>query len=176
MAALIEVEALRKTFRVAHHHRGALGALRNLVERRGRVVPAVDGITFRIERGEMVGCIGPNGAGKSTTIKMLTGILVPSSGRIEVAGLVPHRRRKTLARRIGVVFGQRTQLWWDLPLIESLELLRFIYRVPARAAPGQPGLLHGATRAGAVPGHAGTPAFARPADARRSHGGPVARS
>ena len=131
MAALIEVEALRKTFRVAHHHRGALGALRNLVERRGRVVPAVDGITFRIERGEMVGCIGPNGAGKSTTIKMLTGILVPSSGRIEVAGLVPHRRRKVLARRIGVVFGQRTQLWWDLPLIESLELLRFIYRVPA---------------------------------------------
>jgi len=80
----------------------------------------------------MVGCIGPNGAGKSTTIKMLTGILVPSGGRLEVLGLVPDRRRRELARRIGVVFGQRTQLWWDLPLVESLELLRHVYRVPAR--------------------------------------------
>jgi ABC-2 type transport system ATP-binding protein len=78
----------------------------------------------------MVGCLGPNGAGKSTTNKMLTGILVPSNGHIEVFGMVPHRRRKQVAQRIGVVFGQRTQLWWDLPLIDSLELLRYVYRVP----------------------------------------------
>src|SRR6202022_4874259 len=81
--------------------------------------------------GEMVGCLGPNGAGKSTTIKMLTGILVPSGGHVEVLGMVPHRRRKQVAQRIGVVFGQRTQLWWALPLIDSLELLRYIYRVPS---------------------------------------------
>jgi ABC-2 type transport system ATP-binding protein len=94
-------------------------------------VRAVDGISFRVTTGEMVGYIGPNGAGKSTTIKMLTGILVPSGGQVTVAGLVPWRQRRALARSIGAVFGQRTQLWWDLPLIESLTLLRHIYRVPA---------------------------------------------
>ncbi|MBI3973617.1 MAG: ATP-binding cassette domain-containing protein [Chloroflexi bacterium] len=129
--ALIEVENLHKTFRVARHHRGALGAIRSLVDRQYFDVHAVDGISFSIERGEMLGCLGPNGAGKSTTIKMLTGILVPSSGRIEVLGFEPYRRRKDVVRHIGVVFGQRTQLWWDLPLIESLDLLRYVYRVPA---------------------------------------------
>jgi ABC-2 type transport system ATP-binding protein len=94
-------------------------------------VRAVDGISFQVAAGEMVGYIGPNGAGKSTTIKMLTGILVPSGGQVTVAGLVPWQQRRALARRIGAVFGQRTQLWWDLPLIESLDLLRHIYRVPA---------------------------------------------
>ena len=128
--ALIEVDNLSKTFRVARHHRGALGAFRNLVSREYREVCAVDGVSFSVQRGEMVACIGPNGAGKSTTIKMLTGILVPSDGRVEVCGMVPHRRRQDVARRIGVVFGQRTQLWWDLPLIESLDLLGHIYRVP----------------------------------------------
>src|SRR5881396_2619862 len=128
---IIEVHDLHKTFRVAKHHRGALGALRNLFDREYVEVRAVDGISFTIERGEMVGCLGPNGAGKSTTIKMLTGILVPSGGHLEVFGMVPHRRRKQVAQRIGVVFGQRTQLWWDLPLIDSLELLRYVYRVPA---------------------------------------------
>src|SRR5207245_8770445 len=88
-------------------------------------------LTFRVEPGSLVGYIGPNGAGKSTTVKMLTGILVPSRGRISVAGLVPTRQRTQLARRIGVMFGQRVQLWWDLPLIESFELLRHIYRIPA---------------------------------------------
>ncbi|MBI2940778.1 MAG: ATP-binding cassette domain-containing protein [Chloroflexi bacterium] len=127
---LIEVDELEKTFRVARHHQGFFGAFRNLVSREYREVRAVGGITFAIEAGEMVGCIGPNGAGKSTTIKMLTGILVPSAGRVEVFGMVPHRRRTDVARRIGVVFGQRTQLWWDLPLVESLDLLRYIYRVP----------------------------------------------
>ena len=128
---IIEVEHLRKTFRVAKHHRGALGALRTLFERRYTEVRAVDGLSFGIERGEMLGCLGPNGAGKSTTIKMLTGILVPSGGLVTVLGMEPSRRRKEVARRIGVVFGQRTQLWWDLPLIESFDLLRYIYRVPA---------------------------------------------
>ncbi|MGH2354415.1 MAG: ABC transporter ATP-binding protein [Chloroflexota bacterium] len=128
---VIEVENLQKTFRVARHHRGTLGAMRNLFERQYREVRAVDGISFSVERGEMLGCLGPNGAGKSTTIKMMTGILVPTAGRLEVLGLSPHPRRKEVARRIGVVFGQRTQLWWDLPLIESLDLLHYIYRVPA---------------------------------------------
>src|SRR5438477_8159797 len=126
----IAVSDLVKVFRVARHHRGVVGAFRNLVAGEYREVRAVDGISFAICSGEMVGCIGPNGAGKSTTIKMLTGILVPTAGTIEVDGLVPHRRRKEVARRIGVVFGQRTQLWWDLPLIESLDLLHHIYRVP----------------------------------------------
>ena len=102
------------------------------VVRRSRVVVrAVDDVSLSVGDGELVGYIGPNGAGKSTTIKMLTGILVPSSGTIRVAGVDPQRRRVELARRIGVVFGQRTQLWWDLPLRDSFELLRHVYRVPA---------------------------------------------
>jgi len=128
---LIDVQRLEKTFRVAEHRAGLLGAVGSLVHREYRSVRAVRDVSFGIERGEMVGCLGPNGAGKSTTIKMLTGILVPSGGHLEVFGMVPHRRRKQVAQRIGVVFGQRTQLWWDLPLIDSLELLRYIYRVPA---------------------------------------------
>ena len=128
---MIEVENLQKCFWVRQHHRGLGGAWRNLVTRAGREVWAVNNISFHVTAGEMVGYIGPNGAGKSTTIKMLTGILVPSGGRVTVAGLVPWRQRRVLARRIGAVFGQRTQLWWDLPLIESLDLLRHIYRVPA---------------------------------------------
>jgi ABC-2 type transport system ATP-binding protein len=119
---MIEVSDLRKTFTV---YRRA-GRLR----RERRQVTAVDGVSFSVEAGEMVGYIGPNGAGKSTTIKMLTGILVPSSGWLLVAGLTPARRRTELAKRIGVVFGNRTQLWWDLPLRDSFELLRHIYRVP----------------------------------------------
>lgn len=119
---MIEVADLRKTFTI---YRRA-GWLRR---RRQRVV-AVDGVSFTIQAGEMVGYIGPNGAGKSTTIKMLTGILVPSSGRVRVAGFDPARKRTALARRIGVVFGNRSLLWWDLPLRDSFELLRHIYRVP----------------------------------------------
>ncbi len=119
---MIELEGVEKTFSV----RVKRGRLR----RERQDVRAVDGISFRIEPGELVGYVGPNGAGKSTTVKMLTGILVPSGGRISVAGLDPSRRRIQLARRIGVVFGQRVQLWWDLPLRDSFELLRHIYRVP----------------------------------------------
>jgi ABC-2 type transport system ATP-binding protein len=91
----------------------------------------VKDVSFHVERGELLGYLGPNGAGKSTTIKMLTGILVPSSGRVSVAGLDPSKRRIELAKRIGAMFGQRVQLWWDLPLIDSFELLRHIYKVPA---------------------------------------------
>ncbi len=109
---------------------GALGALRSLFTRQCEERVAVDDVTFSLEPGELVGYIGPNGAGKSTTIKMLTGILVPTSGEVRVAGLVPWKRRKENARNIGVVFGQRSQLYWDLPLIESFELLRAIYGVP----------------------------------------------
>jgi ABC-2 type transport system ATP-binding protein len=130
--AIIEVAGLAKTYQVARARGGILGAFRQLAAGAYQEVHAVAGVTFSVERGEMVGYVGPNGAGKSTTIKMLTGILVPSAGRIEVCGLVPDRQRTQLAARIGVVFGQRTQLWWDLPLIDSLELLRHIYRVPPR--------------------------------------------
>ncbi|MBN1668228.1 MAG: ATP-binding cassette domain-containing protein [Anaerolineales bacterium] len=130
MHAIIEVNQLSKHFRVNVHHRGALGALRNLFSRQVRLVRAVDQISFQLQAGELVGYIGPNGAGKSTTIKMLTGLLVPTSGEVRVNGFVPWKERQTYVRRIGAVFGQRTTLWWDLPVIESLELLRHIYQVP----------------------------------------------
>ena len=128
--ALIEVENLRKTFKIAVRRGGPFGAVRTLLARDYRLVHAVDDVSFTLETGEMVGYIGPNGAGKSTTIKMLTGILVPTSGHLVVDGRVPYRQRVEHVRRIGVVFGQRTQLWWDLPTIESFELLRHIYRLP----------------------------------------------
>jgi ABC-2 type transport system ATP-binding protein len=101
------------------------------VKRRRRTVRAVDGVSFTVRPGEMVGYIGPNGAGKSTTVKMLTGILMPTAGTVRTAGLEPVAHRIEVARRIGVVFGQRTHLWWDLPLIDSFELLRHVYAVPA---------------------------------------------
>ena len=127
--AQIVVEDLVKTFRVAERRAGLLGALRGVVQRRTREVRALDGVSFSLEAGELVGYVGPNGAGKSTTIKILSGILVPDSGRCEVLGFVPWRQRAEYVARIGVVFGQRTQLWWDLPVIESFELLQAIYRV-----------------------------------------------
>lgn len=127
---MIDVEELSKTFRVARRRAGVLGALRSVVDPDVRIVDAVQKLSMQVERGEMIGLVGPNGAGKSTTIKMLTGILMPSSGNVHVAGLIPIQQRRELAARIGVVFGQRTQLWWDLPLIDSLRLLRHLYRVP----------------------------------------------
>jgi ABC-2 type transport system ATP-binding protein len=119
---VIRVDGVEKRFTVWRKH----GRLR----RERTEVRAVDNLTFEVAEGSVVGYIGPNGAGKSTTVKMLTGILVPSAGRISVGGLEPSRQRIQLARRIGAMFGQRVQLWWDLPLIESFELLRHIYRVP----------------------------------------------
>ncbi len=108
---------------------GPFSGIRTLLSRDYAVKRAVDGISFHIEPGELIGYIGPNGAGKSTSIKMLTGILVPTSGRIEVNGLSPHKQRKEYTRQIGVVFGQKTQLWWDVPVIDSLRLLKDIYKV-----------------------------------------------
>jgi ABC-2 type transport system ATP-binding protein len=122
---LIDVQHLERTF----VRRKRAGVLRRTTE----TVRAVHDLSFAVAAGEMVGYIGPNGAGKSTTVKMLTGILVPSGGQVRVAGLDPQRDRVELARRIGVVFGQRTTLWWDLPLRDSFDLLQKIYRTdPAR--------------------------------------------
>jgi ABC-2 type transport system ATP-binding protein len=127
---IIQTQALRKTFRSVRRGEGLGGALGALFSRSYVEKTAVADVSMSIDEGEVVGYIGPNGAGKSTTIKMLTGILVPTSGTIDVAGIVPYERRRQNARNIGVVFGQRSQLYWDLPLRESFELLRAIYRVP----------------------------------------------
>ncbi|CAA9288481.1 MAG: Efflux ABC transporter, ATP-binding protein [uncultured Corynebacteriales bacterium] len=123
---IVELDGLSRHFVV----RRPTGRFR----REKRVVRAVDGISFTVAAGECVGYIGANGAGKSTTIKMLTGILVPTSGRVRVTGLEPVRQRRELARRIGVVFGQRSQLWWDLPLAESFRLLAAIHRLEPAVA------------------------------------------
>jgi ABC-2 type transport system ATP-binding protein len=128
--AIIETAGLRKVFRSVKRGSGIGGAVRALFSREYEDKVAVDDVTMAIEPGELVGYLGPNGAGKSTTIKMLTGILVPTAGSITVAGVVPHRRRQENAQNIGVVFGQRSQLYWDLPLRESFELLRSIYDIP----------------------------------------------
>ena len=127
---IITVEHLSKHFKVHKRRTGFWGNLSSTVSRKHNIIKAVDDVNFTLERGELVGYIGANGAGKSTTIKMLTGILVPTSGHIDVMGLTPYRHRKENTRRIGVVFGQRTQLWWDLPVIDSFELLKHIYEIP----------------------------------------------
>ena len=127
---MIEVDNLSKTFKIYHHRKGFFGSFVNLFSRKHRVIRAVDSVSFTVQRGEIIGYLGPNGAGKSTTIKMLTGILVPSSGSVTVNGYVPHRQRKENAKHIGVVFGQRSHLWFDLPVQESFELLQRIYRIP----------------------------------------------
>ncbi|WP_456245877.1 ABC transporter ATP-binding protein [Longispora urticae] len=119
---IIETRGLRKDFVL----RKKVGRFR----RESVTVPAVDGVDLAIDRGELLGYIGPNGAGKSTTLKILTGIMTPSAGEVTVCGLRPVPQRTTLARRIGSVFGQRSQLWWDLPLRDSFDLLRHVYRVP----------------------------------------------
>lgn len=128
--SLIETKGLRKVFRQAVKEPGLAGAVKHLFTQRYRDKSAVEGIDLTIEEGETVAYVGPNGAGKSTTIKMLSGVLVPSGGEIRVDGLVPHKQRMENAQRIGAVFGQRTQLWWDIPVRESLGLLRDIYQVP----------------------------------------------
>src|SRR5690348_2287904 len=126
---LIVAQGLTKTFRVAERRSGAWSAIAALVRRRYRTVHAIKDLSFALADGEVLGLIGPNGAGKSTTIKILCGILEPTSGTCDVGGLVPWRERVRHVARIGAVFGQRTQLWWDLPVIESFDLLRDIYRV-----------------------------------------------
>jgi ABC-2 type transport system ATP-binding protein len=130
MQKIIRVNDLSKHFRIYKHHRGILGPLRNLTTRQSTKIKAVDGISFTIQSGELVGYLGPNGAGKSTTLKMLTGLLVPTDGEVIVDDLIPWKQRKTYVAEIGAVFGQRSSLWWDLPLIESLDLLQHIYKIP----------------------------------------------
>ncbi|MFC3799655.1 ATP-binding cassette domain-containing protein [Cohnella sp. GCM10012308] len=138
----LEVRDLVKAFKLVRKKKGLSGSLAGLFAPRKTVVRAVDGISFRIEAGEIVGFLGPNGAGKSTTVKMMTGILHPTSGSILIDGLSPQRSRKEVVRRLGVVFGQRTQLYWDLRLGESYELLRRIYRIEARMYKANLELMH----------------------------------
>jgi ABC-2 type transport system ATP-binding protein len=125
----ILVEALTKSYRVAERAPGVAGALAGLLRRRWREVHALVDLSFSLEAGELLAFIGPNGAGKSTTVKILSGILRPTSGRVEVGGLVPYEDRLRHVARIGVVFGQRSQLWWDLPVLDGFDLLADIYRV-----------------------------------------------
>lgn len=129
VGAIVEAIHLSKVFRVAKDRPGVLGALRGLVSGEGRDITAVDDISFAIDTGEFVGYLGPNGAGKSTTIKMLAGILHPTRGEVRVEGKSPQRQRREVVRRLGVVFGQRTQAWWDLPVRDTLELLAAMYGV-----------------------------------------------
>ena len=129
-SAMIEARELTKRFVQPVREPGLRGALRHLIAPRQREITAVDRVSFTIEAGETVACVGPNGAGKSTTIKMLTGVLRPTQGSVRVAGLVPWQHRIQNNRNIGVVFGQRTQLWWDIPIRDSFDLLRDIYEVP----------------------------------------------
>lgn len=129
---LIEVNNLVKDYKLNVRKKGLLGSIQSLLIPEYKIKRAVDNISFTIDKGEMVGFIGPNGAGKSTTVKMLTGILVPTSGQISIGGLSPHKDRRKNAMRLGVVFGQRTQLWWDLPAIDTFELLRYIYKIPEK--------------------------------------------
>lgn len=127
---MIRVEHLTKDYRRVKRREGFFGSVRTLFSADYETTRAVDNISFEINEGELVGYIGPNGAGKSTSIKMLCGILVPTSGEIRVNGLVPHKQRMENTRQIGAVFGQKTQLWWDVPVVESLRLFRDIYKVP----------------------------------------------
>ena len=126
----IRLESVSKRYVIAEREPGLTGALRGLVKRNTRIIQAVNDISFSLEPGELAGYIGPNGAGKSTTIKLMSGILCPDSGVIEIMGRTPWKQRREHVARIGVVFGQKSQLWWDTPAIDSFELLRDIYKVP----------------------------------------------
>ena len=130
MDTIVQVRHLTKEFRVLHRRSGKWGAWNDFFHPQYRTIRAVDGISFDIQPGELIGYIGPNGAGKSTTIKMLTGLLVPTGGEILVKGMIPWKDRRKYVANIGVVFGQRRTLWWDLPVIDSLEVLKAIYRIP----------------------------------------------
>lgn len=126
---MIEIKNLTKEFKTAVRQEGVLGMFRTLFSAKYETKTAVNNISLKINDGEMVGYIGSNGAGKSTTIKMMCGILTPTSGTIEIDGVEPYKKRKSVASKIGVVFGQKTQLWWDIPLVESFKVLKEIYRI-----------------------------------------------
>ena len=132
MDTIIKVNDLNKEFKILKHHEGVKGRIKDLFSRDYTIKKVVKNVSFNIQRGEVVGYLGPNGAGKSTTIKMMTGVLKPSSGRISVGDLNPYENRVKIAQKIGVVFGQRSQLWWSLPVIESFKILKEIYRIPAQ--------------------------------------------
>jgi len=127
---MIEVQNVSKTYRVAKRNAGFAEACKSLFRREYEEIRALDDVSFTIGDGEMIGYMGPNGAGKSSTIKILSGILTPDSGSVLIDGRVPWKDRIEHVRRIGVVFGQRSQLWWDIPVIDSFELLRDIYSIP----------------------------------------------
>ena len=127
MENMIEVQNVRKFYKIAKRDKGFCDAVKSLFHRKYEIRKAVNDISFSIKKGEIVGFIGPNGAGKSTTIKMLSGILYPDEGNIMINGFVPYKQRKHYVKNIGVVFGQKSQLHWELPLIESFELMKYIY-------------------------------------------------
>jgi len=127
---LIKVKNLSKKFKTLKRKPGFKGALTNLFSRDYKIIKALQNISFKIKEGEFVGIIGPNGAGKSTLIKTLTGILIPDKGEVKVFDLIPYKQRQKYTKNIGVVFGQRTQLWWDLPVKDSFELIKAIYNIP----------------------------------------------
>ena len=129
MEPIITIDHITKEFKTLNHREGLLGSIKDLFSRDYNILTAVNDVNMSIMPGEMVGYLGPNGAGKSTTIKMMTGVLNPTSGQIKVNGLIPYENRTKNAQQIGVVFGQRTQLWWALPAIESFKLLKDVYRV-----------------------------------------------
>ena len=128
--SIIEVKNLVKTYKIIEKEDGIKGYFKNLIKPKYNEFTAVKGINFNIEEGELVGYIGENGAGKSTTIKMLTGLLTPTSGKVIVNGIVPNEKRIENNKNIGAVFGQKTQLWWDLPVIESFRLIKKMYKIP----------------------------------------------
>lgn len=132
MEDIIMVQGIRKYYKIAKRDKGLSASLQYLFNRKYEIKKAVDEVSFSIKRGEIVGFIGPNGAGKSTTIKILSGILYPDAGDVKIKGFIPYRQRKQYVKHIGVVFGQKSQLNWDLPLIESFELMKFIYRIPQK--------------------------------------------
>lgn len=128
--SFIEVKHLVKTFKVVEKSSGRFSELKNFFNRKYRYINAIDDISFSIKKGEIVGYIGPNGAGKSTTIKILSGILTPDSGSVKINNMVPYQERKKYVSEIGVVFGQRSGLWWDIPAIDTFNLLKDIYNIP----------------------------------------------
>ncbi len=130
---MIEVKNVSKEFKKIIKEPGLKGSVKSLFHKKQEIVKAVDDISFTVEKGEILGFIGPNGAGKSTAIKMLTGILTPTSGEIMINGQIPYKNRKKYVKEIGVVFGQRTQLWWDLPLSETFTVLKEIYQIEDKA-------------------------------------------
>ncbi len=139
---MINVENVSKEFKKVVKDQGLKGSVKSLFNRKYEVVKAVDDISFQVPKGEILGFIGANGAGKSTTIKMLTGILTPTDGKIEINGQIPYKNRKKYVKEIGVVFGQRTQLWWDLPLVETFSVLKQIYQVEDKAYEKRMGFLN----------------------------------